>query len=108
MAQLTPSKYECFSELNSKSIFTLFSLIYSSSSFMGGPADISGVRLRLSPNVAVEVDFDSGAEDPRTSLIRPEDSAIRRLRAFSSAVETLARCFFNGLPKSPSDNSAAG
>jgi hypothetical protein len=83
-------------------------MVYSSSSFAGGPADISGVRLRLSPNVAVEVDFASGAEEPRTSLIRPDDSAIRRRNAFSSAVETLARCFFKGLPKSPSDSSAAG
>lgn len=39
---------------------------------------------------------------PRTSLIRPEDSAIRRRRAFSSAVETLALCFFSGLPTNPS------
>lgn len=81
--------------------------VYSSSS-TGGPADISGVRLRLLPNV-FDVLVDSvGAEEPRTSLILPDDSAIRRLKAFSSAVETLARCFFRGLPKSPSDSSVAG
>lgn len=44
---------------------------------------------------------------PNTSLIRPDDSAIRRLKAFSSAVETLARCFFSGLPNNPSAASVA-
>lgn len=33
---------------------------------------------------------------------------MRRRRAFSSAVETLARCFFNGLPNCPSETSATG
>lgn len=83
-------------------------MIYNSSSADGGPADNSGVRLRLLPNVLVWLVDSVGAEEPRTSLILPEDSAIRRLRAFSSAVETLARCFFRGLPNSPSDSSEAG
>lgn len=79
---------------------------YSSSSLAGGPAESSGVRLRSIPKVEL-LGVDSGAEEPRTSLILPEDSAIRRRSAFSSAVETLARCFFKGLPKA-SERSAVG
>lgn len=40
--------------------------------------------------------------------MRPDDSAIRRRRAFSSAPETLARCFFKGLPRKASVTSPVG
>lgn len=61
----------------------------------------------LSPNEPVLAVLGSFVPVPNTSLIRPDDSAIRRRKAFSSAVETLARCFFSGLPKNPSAGSAA-
>lgn len=76
--------------------------IQSSSSMF---SDLIGASSSLSPKDPVAVLF-SFEPDPSTSLIRPEDSAIRRRRAFSSAVETLARCFFSGLPRNPSTASA--
>lgn len=68
----------------------------------------AGLLSILAPNAPEVVLLGSSEFVPRTSLIRPDDSAIRRRSAFSSAVETLARCFFNGLPIKLSADSAAG
>lgn len=78
-------------------------ILHSSSSSSPSFADSVALEVNLSPNGPACAACESlSVEVPRTSLIRPEDSAIRRRRAFSSAVETLARCFFSGLPKNPS------
>lgn len=79
--------------------------IHSSSSILSDPA---GAWSSLSPKDPVLAVLFSVVPVPSTSLIRPEDSAIRRRRAFSSAVETLARCFFSGLPRKPSTGSVLG
>lgn len=77
----------------------------SSSSSLGAVA--MGVsEARLLPPGTVDMAF--SLLSARTSLIRPEDSAIRRRSAFSSAPDTLARCFFRGLPmKESADASPA-
>lgn len=75
---------------------------HNSSSILSDPAGAWSSLWPKDPGLAV---LFSVVPVPSTSLIRPEDSAIRRRRAFSSAVETLARCFFSGLPRKPSTGS---
>lgn len=81
-----------------------FSIQSSSSIF----SDSVGARSSLLPKDPVLAVLFSFVPVPSTSLMRPEDSAMRRRRAFSSAVETLARCFFSGLPRKPSTASVLG
>lgn len=78
----------------------------SSSWFCDCAAGAGGWDPRLSPNEIPPGVLDSLVlEAPRTSVILLDDSAIRRRREFSSACETLARCFFSGLPRNPSGRS---
>jgi len=79
--------------------------IHSSSSIF---SDLIGVWSSLSSEDPVPAVVFSFMPVPSTPSIRPEDSAIRRRRAFSSAADTLARCFFSGLPRKPSTVSTLG